>query len=144
VPDRVRDICEAEWPENQNDCSAFVRAVADRLGISLNGQANDIVDHLRADASWRLLDGGHAAASSASAGALVVGGLRGDQQFKPSNHGHVVVVVAGPLAHDRYPSAYWGRLGGGGAKFETINWAWTEHDRDRVIYAAHDLDIDGE
>jgi hypothetical protein len=69
----------------------------------------------------------------------VIGGLRGDEQFKHSNHGHVVVVIAGPLAHARYPSGYWGRLGGIGAKNETINWAWTEHDRDRVTYAAHDL-----
>jgi hypothetical protein len=47
--------------------------------------------------------------------------------------------VDGPLAHGRYPSAYWGSLGGTPAKFETVNWAWTENDRDRVTYAEHDL-----
>jgi hypothetical protein len=55
------------------------------------------------------------------AGKLVLAGLRGDEQFEHSNSGHVVVVVDGLLAHDRYPSAYWGRLGGGGARFETVN-----------------------
>ena len=75
--------------------------------------------------------------ASAGAGKFVVAGLRGDEQFEHSNHGHVVVVATGPLAHGRYPSAYWGRLGGDGAKFETVNWAWTEHDRDRVTYAEH-------
>jgi hypothetical protein len=79
------------------------------------------------------------AAAIAAATKLVLAGLRGDEQSEPSNHGHVVVVVAGPLARGLYPSAYWGQLDGTGAKFETINWAWTEHDRDRVTYAAHDL-----
>jgi hypothetical protein len=66
-------------------------------------------------------------------------GLRGSEQAHPDAHGHVVVIVDGPLAHDAYPSAYWGKLGGTGAKDKTINWAWTAEDRDRVFYAAHDL-----
>lgn len=41
-------------------------------------------------------------------------------------HGHVVVVVPGTLAHGRYPSAWWGSLGGSPG-------------RDHVSYAAHSL-----
>src|ERR1700693_1601342 len=52
-------------------------------------------------------------------------------------HGHVVVVVAGqPLAHGKYPFAYWGRLGGGGAKDKTVNWAWA-----RRLIAGEAVDI---
>jgi hypothetical protein len=45
------------------------------------------------------------------------------------------VVVDGPL--DPYPRAYWGQLGGPGAKDKSIRWAWTAEDRDRITYAAH-------
>jgi len=137
--DRVREACEACFEANQHDCSGFARAVAKQVDVTLNGLANDIVNTLRAGGAWRALSDGIAAAASAKAGRLVIAGLRGDEQFEHSNHGHIVVVVDGPLAHGRYPSAYWGRLGGEGAKFETVNWAWTEHDRDRVAYAEHDI-----
>ena len=141
MPDqgRVRDACEANFEAHQNDCSGFVRAVAADLNVTMDGVANDIVDKIGAGGTWQKLPDGIAANASAVTGKFVVAGLRGDEQFEHSNHGHVVVVVDGPLAHGRYPSAYWGRLGGDGAKFETTNWAWTEHDRDRVTYAEHSI-----
>jgi len=139
MPERVRDACEACFEAHRADCSGFARAVGAELGVEIDGFANDIVDEIRRGGSWHRLPDGIGAAASAGAGKLVLAGLRGDEQFEHSNHGHVVVVVDGPLAHDRYPSAYWGRLGGRGARFETVNWAWTQHDRDRVTYAAHDL-----
>src|SRR6185312_14288840 len=139
MPDTVRDACDACFEEHKADCSGFVRAVAAKIGITVQGLANEIVDALRAGDPWRPLPDGVAAAASAAAGKFVVGGLRGDEQFEHSNHGHVVVVVAGPLAHGRYPSAYWGRLGGVGSEFQTINWAWNDHDRDRITYAERDL-----
>jgi hypothetical protein len=139
MPDRVQEACEACFEANQHDCSGFVRAVAKQLGVTINGLANEIVDTIRSSTEWRAVPDGTTAAARAAAGQLVIGGMRGDEQFEHSNHGHVVVVVDGPLAHGRYPTAYWGRLGGEGSKNETINWAWTEHDRDRVSYAEHDL-----
>jgi hypothetical protein len=135
VTDRVRDACEACFAAHENDCSGFVRAVGTQLRVAIAGMANDIVDTLQAGGAWTALADGVEAADRAKQGALVVAGLRGDEQHDHSNHGHVVVVVDGPLAHGRYPSAYWGRLGGGGAEFQTINWAWTVEDRDRVHYA---------
>lgn len=139
MSDRVRDACEAEWPANKSDCSAFVRAVAANLRIPLQGDANQIVDTIRTAGTWRHLKDGIAANASAAAGKFVLAGLRGDEQFQHSNHGHVVIVVAGPLAHGRYPTAFWGRLGGVGREYETINWAWNTHDRDRVTYAECDV-----
>jgi hypothetical protein len=70
---------------------------------------------------------------------LVIGGLRGDEQQVPSQHGHAVVVVSGPLAKDAYPTAYWGTLGGAGERAKTTNWAWKSVDRDKVIFGCRTI-----
>lgn len=138
--DRVTTACAACFAANAGDCSSFARAVAARLNVKLAGAANDIADTLRTGANgWSKLPDGVAAAASARAGKLVLAGLRGDQQATPSEHGHVVVVVPGDLAHGAYPTGWWGSLGGTPGRGETLNWAWTEADRDHVAYAAHDI-----
>lgn len=137
--DRVKEACEACFDAHAGDCSGFARAVSSQLGVQLHGLADDIVNTIRGGNDWRPLPNGIGAAESAAAGKLVIGGLKGSEQSNPDPHGHVVVVVNGPLAHDAYPSAYWGRLGGGGAKDKTINWAWRAEDRDRVSYAERDI-----
>jgi hypothetical protein len=143
MPDRVKDACEACFAAHSDDCSAFVRAVAQQLGITPNGVANDIVDTIRNGPPWVVLADGIAAAQAAADGKFVLGGLKGSERATPDPHGHVVVVVATApgqsLAHGKYPFAYWGTLGGVGERDQTINWAWTEQDRDRVTYAAHDI-----
>jgi hypothetical protein len=137
--DTVTTACIKEFPAHSGDCSGFVKAVGADVGVAITGQANDIVDTLRAGGSWVALADGPAAQAAAKAGKLVVGGLRGDEQTKPAANGHVVVVVDGPLNRNLYPTAYWGQLHGTGEQNKTINWAWTEQDRDRVTYAAHEL-----
>jgi hypothetical protein len=137
--DRVREACEACFDLHSDDCSGFVRAVSSQLGVQLYGLANQIVDTIRDGNDWRPLPDGIAAAQSAADGKLVVGGLKGLEQSNPEPHGHVVIVVAGPLAHEAYPTAFWGKLGVVGAKDKTINWAWRVEDRDRVSYAEHDI-----
>jgi hypothetical protein len=139
MADRVSEACEACFDAHAGDCSGFVRAVASQLGVQLHGLANEIVDTIRDGDDWTPLPDGIAAAQAAAAGKLVIGGLKGSEQARPDPHGHVVVVVTGPRAHDAYPSAYWGRLGGTGDKDKTINWAWNAEDRDKVSYAEHDL-----
>jgi hypothetical protein len=141
LSDRVKETCEACFDAQANDCSGFARAVGGQLGASLHGLANDIVDTIRGGNRWTPLPNGAAAAKSAADGKFVIGGLKGSEQTQPDQHGHVVVVVAGPLdpTHKAYPKAYWGRLGGGGAKNQWTNWAWREGDRDRVSYAALDI-----
>ncbi len=136
--DQVKGACEACFGAHEDDSSGFARSVAARLGVPLSGSANDIVDAIGRD-GWVPLANGTAAAQAAAEGKFVIGGLKGSHQAHPSAHGHVVVVVAGPLAHGAYPSAYWGRLGGGGRKQMTINWAWNAADRDNVRYAAHEI-----
>jgi hypothetical protein len=139
MPDRVRDACEACFETHKNDCSGFARAVATTFAIQLAGSANDIVDTIRGGGDWTALADGPSAAQAASAGKLVLAGLKGSEQAAPDPHGHVVVVVSGPLAHNEYPSAYWGSLGGQPGQDQTLNFAWTVADRDQVTYAQHDL-----
>jgi len=126
---RIKDLCEKHWAAHQRDCSGFAKAVAAELGVELVGQANDIVLQIQ-KAPWKVLASGAAARSEAAAGQFVIGGLRAQP------NGHVVIVVPGPLSHNKYPTAYWGSIAGVGKKNTTINWSWNKADRDRVIYAA--------
>lgn len=125
---KIIDTCEAHFDAYTSDCSGFLKAVASNLGIAMAGMANDIVDEIQR-APWTPLPDGLAAGAKADLGFFVVGGL------KDTPHGHVVVVVQGPLAHGKYPTGYWGRFGATGMKNTTINWAWNKADRDRVTYA---------
>jgi len=127
---QIINTCEAQYEQHIADCSGFAKAVATALGITLEGMANDIVDQIQA-APWTVLADGIAAKSQADAGFFVIGGL------KDNPHGHVVVVVQGPIdpAHQKYPTAYWGSLAGKPGKEQTVNWAWDTADRDRVTYA---------
>jgi hypothetical protein len=126
--------CEEYWPKHKNDCSAFARAVAKDLDVALTGNADAIVEKIRT--KWRRLPNGVAAKKAADDGAFVIAGLKSSQHTPPAEHGHVCVVVAGGLAHNKYPTGYWGRLGGGGERNKTLNYAWRTVDRDKVTYAA--------
>jgi hypothetical protein len=139
MSDRVKKACETNFAAYKYDCGGFARAVAGDLGVPLEGLADQIVATLRAGGQWLKLTDGVAAARAAAAGKLVLCGLKGAEQAKPDPHGHVVVVVDGPLAHGAYPSGYWGSLAGSPGSDQTINWAWTPEDRDRVSYAQHDI-----
>jgi hypothetical protein len=131
ISTRVIAACESNWEAHKSDCSGFVKAVAGDLGLVMTGMANDIVDNIQL-APWKVVGSGPAASGMAQTGFVVAG-------LKETGHGHVVVVVPGPLNRDKYPSAYWGRLGSVGMKDTTINWAWNALDRDRVIYSWHAL-----
>lgn len=132
---RIIDTCESKYDANSDNCSGFVKAVSSAFSVVLNGQADDIVDQIQAN-GWIVLNDGVEAKDKADNGWLVVGGLKGADNVPAQSHGHVVIVVSGPLAHDLYPSAYWGKLGSVGKKDQTINWAWNNVSRDKVIYAA--------
>jgi len=129
---KVTKACEAHWEVYKDDCSGFVKAVAKHVGVELTGQANDIVDQMQ-QTPWKVLKSGREAAGQAQLNFFVLGGL------KETGHGHVVVVVPGPVDREAYPTAYWGKLNGTGKKARTINWAWKPGDRDKVIYAFYDV-----
>jgi hypothetical protein len=122
------------WSANKNDCNHFLKAVSDRLGLGhfeKSWDANRIVDVLMMATSqptnWKALASADAARADAEAGYFVVAGTRGPDIGEV--HGHVAVVVAGPMNPARHvPHGYWGRLGGVGARNCTLNYAWRSTD----------------
>jgi len=127
----IETASRQEWPRWKNDCSGFVHAVADDLGIALSGNANAMVDAMGAKANgWIDLGSDPALAISyANRGFFVVAGL------KAAGHGHVAVIVSTPPG-SRYPVGYWGRLGGVGREKTGINWSWNHRDLPKVDYYA--------
>lgn len=130
----IIDQCEAVWDAHKDNCSGFAKAVATKFGVTLTGQANDIVDQIKGSA-WTRLSDGAAAKAAADEGKLVIAGMKGADQVPAASNGHIVVVVSGPIHTNRYPSAYWGTLNGVGRKNTTLNYAWKSGDRDRITYA---------
>jgi hypothetical protein len=127
--DQVVTACEAEWDKWKGDCSGFVKAVAKRLGMTLTGQANDLVDYLEQSPAWLNLGSNSGKAISRAAdGYFVIGGLKAEPL------GHVVVVVKSKA--QPYPVAYWGRYGSVGKKRTTINWSWRHPDLPNVHFFA--------
>jgi len=137
----IRDSCERRWDAFKADCSGFLKAVgADFLEAVPSGQADAIVESLRAAAGWTHVENGAIAARHADEGKIVFGGLKSDELNPPRDNGHVVVVVSGALVNGRYPKAYWGVLNGTGKKDEGVNWAFNAKDRDRVDYFSRAVD----
>ncbi len=124
----IVSLCEKYWEEYKKNCSGYVKAIAADLGITVTGQANDVVDQIQKP-PWTILKSGVEAKLQATNGKFVLAGLKAEK------HGHVVVVVPGTLSHGKYPTAYWGSIGGVAKKNTTINWSWNKTDRDKVIYA---------
>jgi hypothetical protein len=139
---RVIDACEKHWDAHNDDCSGFVKAVAQELGFILKGDANEIYTQMLRS-PWKPLGGSGVEAERQSQMGFVLAALRdrGRSDSGEDNHGHVVVVVPGSLAHGKYPHAYWGKLFGVGKKNETLNFAFLKknRDRDRVFYAWRQL-----
>jgi hypothetical protein len=126
-PQHIIDVCEANWDANKNDCNHFVKAVADALGVTLfssSDNADAIVDKLGNAPGWSLIPSTmdlSTVETDASAGQLIIAGLKSGDFNPPRNNGHVVVVVKGDdSAHPGFPLAYWGKLGGIGAKASSI------------------------
>jgi hypothetical protein len=136
TPNKIQAACIRLLPANAGDCSAFARAVCAELGVTLSGQANDIVAQLTAANGWTVIGSdstaGKRAAEAAGKNLLVVGAK--------INHpnGHVVIVVPGQPERDKYPHAYWGKLNEpeNAGYDKTVNWAWNSADRDSVTYAS--------
>ena len=132
---KIIDACEARWEANKSDCNKFVRAVGADVAITIvAGNADAIIDDLTAN--WTSIANGIAAKAKADAGEFVIAGLKAADHTPPRANGHVAVVVSGPLdpTHNKYPTGYWGSIGGIGRKFATLNFSWTAADRDNVKY----------
>jgi hypothetical protein len=144
--DQIIDACKQarKVAANVDHCNMFVIDVAARCGVTLHGNADQILGQITG-AGWKQLRNDGAAAGAAAAdGDLVVGGMT--SQALGGAHGHVVIVVKGPLNRDKYPTAYWGsensRIRDDGGLGKTINFSFTSEDRDKVVYASHRVQAD--
>nr|WP_199003113.1 hypothetical protein [Flavobacterium sp. ASV13] len=138
TPQQIIASCEANYEKNKSNCSAFVIAVASNFSVNLTGQADDIVDQIMG-AGWTQLEhDGVKAKEKADNGWLVVAGLKSSANIPPQKNGHVAIIVSGGLAHQKYPTGYWGKLDdpANAGKNKTINFAWNKDSRDQVFYAA--------
>lgn len=130
--------CESVWGANKSDCSGFAKAVCGQFQVTMSGQADNIVDQIQGT-DWTRLSDGVAAKRAADQGQLVVCGIKGASLSPPEPNGHVAVVVSGELAHGKYPTAYWGKLHSVGRKKETLNYAFKQADRDKIIYGGRSV-----
>ena len=136
----VTAICKTQWPNHNTDCNDFAKAVAAKVGVTLTGDADSIVDQITGSGWTNLSTDGVAASNAAAQGKLVIGGVK--SRDLGDSHGHVVIVVppTGPLAHDKYPYAYWGSINGAirdnGGLGKTVNWSFNTVARDKVTYAS--------
>jgi hypothetical protein len=126
-------------PSNASQCNSFVIAVAENFGVRLSGTADQIIAQITESPDWTQHgNDGKAASTAAENGALVVGGMT--SQDLGEAHGHVVVIVNGKPAQEKYPVAYWGSLNArirpDGALGKTINFSFSVKDRDSVVYAS--------
>lgn len=137
---KIIQSCKDTWPSKKDACNKFVIEVASKYGVTLTGLADDIVDQIKGGGWTQHGYDGIAAAQAAASGKLVIAGQKSGDHVPPANEGHVAVIIDGPLAHDEYPSGYWGStdsaLRDKGGLGTTINWAWNADSRDTVTYAS--------
>jgi|GEM_PF-575932 len=132
----IIQTCQSDWDAHKDDCSGFAKAVATALGVTITGLADDIYGEIQGP-DWTPIPDGPSAKEKADDGWFVLAALTGAQHVPPQSHGHVAVVVSGPLdpTHNQYPTGYWGQLGGVGMEDTPLNYAWNNASIGSVIYA---------
>jgi cell wall-associated NlpC family hydrolase len=132
--EEILAACRKFYDLYSDDCSGFIRAVARELGYTLTGNADDLVSEL--ERRWTTIDRAQAI-EAAAAGTLVIVGLKAADHNPPRRHGHIAVVVDGPLYHGKYPRVWCGSIGGSAGQSEgnkSVGEVWRRTDRDNVSY----------
>lgn len=146
---RIEETCKAVWGESgpqgpyKNACNFYVIEVAHRLGFSLSGVADQLIDKIQAS-PWQRLADGPAARAAAQQGKLVIAGVKSAVYDPPRTEGHVTIVTPGDMNPAGWaPAGYWGStdptirdLGGSGLP---ISRCFTAAVKDRIVYACRDL-----
>jgi hypothetical protein len=145
----IVDACKASWDEsflrgvpNRTNCSGFVKSVAQALAVPLPPQANadGIADTVASVAGWMQLVSGPAAQHRAAIGYFVLALLRGRDHRPPAQHGHVGVIVGGPIDRGRYPIIWCGSIGRAQSQGgSSVGQVWNPAVRDDVEYWAYTL-----
>lgn len=143
VAQQVADTCREVWPTKKNACNLFAIEVADRLGVTLTGLADDIVDQIRGSAWTRLTDG-VAARDAAVQGKLVIAGMKHDEFTTPRTEGHVAIVVPGNMNPGGWaPAGYWGStdpvVAAKGGVGDPISLCFRAEDKAKITYACQTI-----
>ncbi|MBL7894821.1 MAG: hypothetical protein JNK50_05985 [Bacteroidia bacterium] len=134
----IIEECEKKYKTHKAFCNEFVIEVAKKFGVTLSGDADEIVKGLKKD-GWTLIKDGKTAKEKADNGWFVVAGLRSDKHDPPRKSGHVAIVVKGELAHDKYPTGWWGSEDNVKGDGLTLNYSWNKKDRDNIVYAGKEI-----
>jgi hypothetical protein len=146
---KISELCKKYYDTYDDNCSGFVKAVADDLKISLTGQADDIVATI--DTRWLTIPSGRDAAAYALEGYLVLVGLKAadhNEYDHKVTHGHIAIVAPGPLYNGKYPVVWCGGgIYGRSEGTKSVGEVWSNKlkskdgkvefktaDRDKVIY----------
>lgn len=138
---KILNLSQKHWPAHAMNCSGLVKAVANDLGIQLTGTANTIMDTVKSKPWIAVKDGITAKRMVEQEGYFVIAGK------KENTHGHVVIIVPGPLDwRGKNPTAYWGNLGRqidttkpvntSAKQYGTLNWAWSKKALADISYHA--------
>lgn len=130
--EQVLAAAKKVYPAWKNDGSGFVRAVALEFSITLQGNADSLVDYW--DANWEVIPRVDAL-DYVREGRFVVAGLRSKDHQPARNNGHVVVIIEGPPYRNIYPLCYGGSIGSAQSPgTKSVGEVWNRTDRDRVQY----------
>jgi hypothetical protein len=143
----IVEKCKESWEEktsanlvNKNNCSGFLKGVAEKLGISMpmSATADGLVDFMKNSSSWKKVTSGSEAAAQAGRGYFVVAGLKGSEHKPARGNGHVAIVVSGSLYRGIYPMCWGGSIGSAQSQGnKSIGEIWNKTDRDLVTYYMH-------
>ena len=147
---RVWQVCADVWSQAgpngpfRDASHQYTIEVAHRLGVSLMGSADQILDGVRGNASWRALPDAAAAREASLRGMLVIAGVRSNAGTPPKMEGQLAVVAGGPMNVGGWaPSGYWGSadpsvaaLGGSGAP---ISACFGADLKDQINYYCRDI-----
>ena len=142
---RIEQVCKAAWAESgpngpfRNACNFYAIEVAHRLGVTIKGTADQIIDTISTDRGWTLLADGPAAKSAAERGLLVIAGVPSTAYDPPRREGHLAVVLLGAMNPGGWaPAGCWGStdpkiaaLGGSGAP---ISNCFSASVKDAIVY----------
>jgi hypothetical protein len=139
----IVEKCTESWDEttsaglvNKNNCSGFLKCVAQKLGVAMPAAANadGLIDFMKSQ-NWQALASGADAVKQANNGMFVVAGLKSGEHHPGRTHGHVGVVVGGAMYRGIYPKCWCGSIGGAqSAGTKSVGEIWNKKDRDSVVY----------
>lgn len=142
--------CKDVWSQSgeqgpfKNACNFYVIEVGHRVGITLSGTADQIINMITNDSAWTKLSDGLAARDAATQGKLVVAGVESTAYMPHRNEGHVVVVTPGAMNGAGWaPAGYWGStdlairaLGGDGSP---ISRCFIAAVKDKIVYRCREI-----